>query len=179
MEQQKSQEQQDAADQQEEQPYQQPSLNIPQISHQQPSPARTMGHVAAISSSRLESDPGYSLNSVPVSYGLAMHLIDLFFEKVQPWLPIIHKPRFLKHCIATLQCRSDCLAGVDSPGCQLFLGLFALSARYSSRDRFANLPPSERGREFADQAQQLQKLCEMHEPSVQTLQGAILLAFYI
>lgn len=116
----------------------------------------------------------------PVSYDLAMHLVDLYFDKIQPWLPLLHKPRFLRICAQTLRRGPDSLGGLGQTDSLVFLGLFSLAARYCDREWLGSLLPRIRGDDFLEQARSIySRVRDLHEPSLRCLQGGILLAFAI
>jgi Fungal specific transcription factor domain/Fungal Zn(2)-Cys(6) binuclear cluster domain len=109
---------------------------------------------------------------------VALELIDIYFDKVQAWLPLLHRPRFYRQFVSSEQTptqRASCLED------RLILqGIFALSARYSTSHFFSTVSPLDRGKKFADEARALyiQKRTDVDPPNLAYLQGCILLAFY-
>jgi hypothetical protein len=129
----------------------------------------------------LDTPPCRSHRDLPVvqiDKSTAIHLVHLFFEKVQPWLPMLHFPIFMARCGQCLCPSGDnALQGLPMHERLLFLGIFAISARFSS------LRPSkaavERGEEFAVAAKKTYDMARnITKPSLTYLQGCILLAFY-
>ena len=110
---------------------------------------------------------------------LACELVDLFFSKVQPWLPLLHRPTFQKWLSETISLDEGLMPNQLRPQGEFLLSsLMALSARFSSNPFFAGIPLSERGRLFADHARVLQKQLDMSlSHTLVYLQGCILLAF--
>ncbi|OAP65063.1 hypothetical protein AYL99_01035 [Fonsecaea erecta] len=114
--------------------------------------------------------------------GLGAQLIELFFEKVQCWLPIIHRPKFAARFIrragetATVVDRST----VSDVEAFLMYGIFALGARFSRSPYFDKVPPVDQGQKYASHAATtLDCIFKTHqEPSVEFLQGCIMLAVY-
>lgn len=117
---------------------------------------------------------------VRVSYSTAIHLVHLFFDKIQPWMPIFHRPRFLKFCGQCLQPgEEDVLQHLDVEERLLFLGIFAMSARFSNSQLLASKRAPERGDEFAREARRIYDVArDIVEPTMRYLHGCILLAFY-
>lgn len=117
-----------------------------------------------------------------VSFSLAMHLVHVFFDSVQPWLPLLHKPRFLAYCTQALtRSGSDALASISESESLLFLSIFALSARFSRRADLAHIQPIKRGEIFAQQARTLYDKAPAGSASdvgLARVKGSILLAFY-
>lgn len=122
--------------------------------------------------------PAQSVAS-PVSYDLAMHLIETFFTHIQPWLPAFHKPRFTARCSWELQKGPDAMKGL-SPEMRLILySMFALSARFSRTHLLASVRPLDRDKQFVTAARQAYfELRALLEPNLAYLQGCILLAFH-
>lgn len=113
-----------------------------------------------------------------VSYDLALHLLDLFFAHIQPWLPILHRPRFLFRCQRELQHGSDALAGLSRTMTLLVLGTFGLAARFSSHPFFSDTEPLSRASQFIIPARQIYgDLRGTENPTLLYLQGCVLLAF--
>ncbi|KAF4443580.1 hypothetical protein FACUT_1217 [Fusarium acutatum] len=109
---------------------------------------------------------------------VAIELVHLYFEKIQPWLPLLHKPRFFASYIrsdASSFCDPCSLVDRDK---LLIYGMLALAARHSTNAYFANVPAPERGNGLLKEACTLYgKLRETDElPNIKYLQGCVLLA---
>ncbi|EXJ89766.1 hypothetical protein A1O3_02833 [Capronia epimyces CBS 606.96] len=110
---------------------------------------------------------------------LANELVNLFFEKVQRWLPILHRPRFKTRYEATIRGEGDVMKTLSPEEGLLFYSMFAMAARFSTHPRLARVASDSRGQQFAERARQLYTQGRMHRtPSLTYLQGCILLAFY-
>ncbi|KAF9887532.1 hypothetical protein FE257_010110 [Aspergillus nanangensis] len=106
-------------------------------------------------------------------------LIELYFSKIQGWLPLLHRTRFYaKH--------RDPHTGhlrnlMDIPPIEAFTlwGMFGLAARFCDMDYFSGTPPAERGDQFVSMASTLyaQLRPTIITPSLEYIQGCILLAF--
>lgn len=115
----------------------------------------------------------------PVSYELAMHLIETFFTDIQPWLPAFHKPRFIARCSWELQKGPDAMKGLSPEMTLLLYSMFALSARFSNLPLLASVRPLDRDKEFVSAARQAySQLRSLSELNLTYLQGCILLAFH-
>lgn len=132
-----------------------------------------------------EVDVGVPVNvSTPsledgVTCSVAVDLVNLFFEKVQPWLPLFHRPRFNVRFEPHFLSDGDILQSESSDDALLLYSMFALSARFSNHPRFVGLPVFRRGHSFAEQARHIYAQTEpTHTPSLTYLQGCILLAHY-
>ncbi|KIW69736.1 hypothetical protein PV04_05594 [Phialophora macrospora] len=115
-----------------------------------------------------------------IPHSTAMHLIHLFFEKIQPWMPMFHRPGFLKFCGQRLNaCDEDALRGLDLEERLLFLAIFAMSARFSTSNATSETKAPDRGERFATLAKKTYDVARDElEPSLTFLQGCVLLAFY-
>ncbi len=112
-----------------------------------------------------------------ISHPAATELVHLFFEKIQPWLPIFHEPTFLKFCGQYLIEGDDALQTLDTQHRLLFLGIFAMSARFSNQD--CSIKPCDRGQKFAVEAKKTYDVTrDEYEPNMMFLKGCVLLAFY-
>lgn len=149
-----------------------PAPPSPHSTNTQSSPGQTLEH-------RIEY-PEVSSPAITVSHELASHLLDVYFEKVAPWLPLIHKPQFMQRCSQHFCQGPDALANLPPEDIFILLSMFALAARYSSLDRCWSGPPRDRGRLYAREAQRMYPhVRNLQEPSLRYLQGCILLAFYL
>ncbi|KAI1612439.1 fungal-specific transcription factor domain-containing protein [Exophiala viscosa] len=114
-----------------------------------------------------------------ISCSLAIDLVNLFFDKVQPWLAILHRPRFQARYERKLLADGDVMKGLSVEESLLFYSMFALSARFSNHPAFHNIPPNKRGQTFAERARDVYTQARaLKTPALMYLQGCILLAFY-
>lgn len=115
-----------------------------------------------------------------ISHDLALHLIEVFFNEIAPWLPLLHEPRFLHHCTRILIPGPDALANAIPEDVFTLLGIFALAARYSSLDYHWAVPPQERGQIYLQEAREVYKKHGPPQvPSLPYLQGCLILASYL
>jgi len=136
---------------------------------------------SASSDDQVESSisPTTGKSTIEISCSLAVDLVCLFFDKIQPWLPLLHQPRFDAHFQSKILVDGDVMKGLSPDDALLFYSMFALSARFSNHPRFSNVPTFKRGHWFAEQARRLytqERPTQAH--SVTYLQGCILLANY-
>ena len=108
------------------------------------------------------------------------HRIELYFQRIQVFLPLFHRPRFEQ---SYLEINNDTrYINLTIDRAYMFYGMLALSARFSSSSYFGDMNPKERGSQFARQAQEIcHKMVQdaiPHSPSLVWLQGHILLAYY-
>jgi len=89
-----------------------------------------------------------------ITSSLAMQLIQLFFDNIQPWFPLLHKPRFLSWAEGKLSVEGDVLRGLNADEALTLCSISALAVRFSSHPRFADLSDLEKGDEFAELAAQ-------------------------
>jgi hypothetical protein len=82
---------------------------------------------------------------------LARELVDLFFNKIQLWLPLLHKSRFLARSQDKLHGHGNLPGGLDRDE-ELTLYMFALSGRFSNHPTLGGIPQLERGDRFAQLA---------------------------
>lgn len=92
-----------------------------------------------------------------ISHDLALHLVEVFFDKVAPWLPLLHQPRFLQHCANVLAPGPDALANATPEDVFTLLGIFALAARYSTLDYHWAVPLQEREQIYLQEAREVYK----------------------
>jgi hypothetical protein len=115
-----------------------------------------------------------------ISHDLALHLVEVFFDKVAPWLPLLHQPRFLQHCAHVLTPGRDALANATPEDVFTLLGIFALAARYSTLDYHWAVPLQEREQIYLQEAREVyKKQGPPQEPSLRYLQGCLILASYL
>lgn len=114
-----------------------------------------------------------------ISCSLAIDLVNVFFDKVQPWLPILHRPRFQARYEPKLLVDGDVMKGLSMEESLLFYSIFAMSARFSNHQTFRNVPYNKRGQRFAERARDVYTQARgLKSPNLTYLQGCILLAFY-
>lgn len=128
------------------------------------------------------SDVNSSKTNSPRNHGppasLSSELIDLFFDHVQPWLPILHKTRFLLRYVSHLL-NNDPFKNLASDEAFLLSSAFALAARYSSHEALVQVPAVERGQRFFETAgDYLSKCRALTSPTLAYLQGTIMYACY-
>lgn len=112
-----------------------------------------------------------------VGSGLAIELVNLFFEKIQPWLPMLHRPRFHHKYDAKLKAKGNVMEGLTTGEALLLYGMFALSARYSDNNVFSDIPDSDKGNVFAEQAIEIYIQSHLvRQPLLLQLQGYLVLA---
>lgn len=107
--------------------------------------------------------------------------IDLFFERVQCFLPLFHRPRFLRS-FKSQRYETAGYTALSREEALILHGVMAMSARFSSSPFFDNMPPAGKGQVFATRALNLYQEAFTYEirsqPSLPLLQGLILLSFY-
>lgn len=107
--------------------------------------------------------------------------IDIWFDKIQSFLPLLHRPRFME----TLSCIRDKegprYRNLDWEISLLLNAMFAMAARFSNSPYFAGTPFPERGGQFAKRAKMLydSSLPHIRAPTLIYLQGLTVLAFYL
>ncbi|KAM6508350.1 hypothetical protein FALCPG4_018223 [Fusarium falciforme] len=107
-------------------------------------------------------------------------LVHLFFDKIQAWLPLLHRPRFFDRYMNNgvfAKTRTRPFSDTES---LLLCSMFALAARHSSNPWFQDIPAPDRGQRFADDANKYYDMprASQQGPTLEHLQGCILLAFY-
>ncbi|KAB8264809.1 fungal-specific transcription factor domain-containing protein [Aspergillus pseudonomiae] len=120
-------------------------------------------------------------DNLSISSDLADELIDLYFEKVQGICPLFMREKFDEDYRPRGTCRDERYCRLSPVAMFVLNGMFALSARYSSSDRFAGLDPHCRDQQFVKQAMDLWEFIQKDwghlVRNLQCLQGLILLAF--
>ncbi|KAH8807757.1 fungal-specific transcription factor domain-containing protein [Xylogone sp. PMI_703] len=119
-------------------------------------------------------------NTFELTYSLVCHLVELYFDKVQPWLPLLHKPSFQNFLAERLDHSSSPLRNLRDDEMIVMYGLFSLSARFSSSPEFADVDPLERGARFFIKAQHhYNRARELTDANMTYLQGCILMSCYM
>lgn len=135
-----------------------------------------------LSTNASESTPKPIANakvSFTIPQAVSTGLIEAFFENIQPWLPMLHRPRFLARYADRSKSCSDDLQDLLVDEALLLYGIFALAARFSSSEFFGDIPPIQRGDRFVEEAKSLyEQTRAISTPTLTYLQGCILLAFY-
>ncbi|KAL3481707.1 fungal-specific transcription factor domain-containing protein [Aspergillus californicus] len=115
----------------------------------------------------------------PMPASLFWDLVDIFFDRIQPWLPLFHKPQFLQHCDVFLKEGKFAVQTLGPDDSLLFYSMFALSARFSVHPALLHIPIHDRGETYSNYAKKAYESGrESTEPSLRNLQGCILFAFY-
>ncbi|OAG34855.1 hypothetical protein AYO21_10960 [Fonsecaea monophora] len=126
--------------------------------------------------------PKPKLYNLTVADDLVRQLVDLFFDRVSGFVPILHRPQFYARYLQKR--REDAIGQNLSLEVGLMLNsIMALSARFSNAAHFADVAPICRGESFAKEAQSIyadgtRLQGDGFVPSLQYLQGCILLSFY-
>ncbi|KAM5358689.1 hypothetical protein ACJZ2D_015080 [Fusarium nematophilum] len=111
---------------------------------------------------------------------IAIELIYLYFDKIQPWLPLIHRPNFVAHYVGNSSTFLN-PGGFCDEDMFLIYGILALAARHSLNAYFQAVSAPDRGNQFADKATEF--YCKLRaaeeQPSLKCLQGCTLLAAYL
>lgn len=105
----------------------------------------------------------------------------MFFERVQCFLPLFHRPTFV-HRFKTLTDETLGYQNLKKEDAFILNGVMAMSSRFSNSPFFNNSAPSTRGQCFAAKARALYERAFSHDdpwqPSLALLQGCILLSFH-
>lgn len=109
---------------------------------------------------------------------VAIELVHLLFEKIQPWLRLLHRPKFFASYInssASSFCDPGSLLDHDK---LLVYGVLAFVARHSTNAYFVNVPAPERGDRLLKEASTLYVTLQAAEelPNMEHLRGCVLLA---
>ena len=130
-------------------------------------------------STKLTTPTRNSIDHTAISSSVAIDLLNLFFDKIQAWVPVLHPPRFRARYEKYLLVEGDVMKGLSVDESLLFYSMFALSARFSTHPKFAAVAPNKRGLEFANRARDFySKARSLRSPSLTYLQGCVLLANY-
>ncbi|KIW14852.1 hypothetical protein PV08_07637 [Exophiala spinifera] len=117
--------------------------------------------------------------TVFVSYDVALDLIETFFSHIQPWLPLLHKPRFAARIQQQLEPGADALRNVSLEVRLLMMSMFGLAARFSNHFTFQGCSPLDRASIYMPAARQAYlDLRNQNNSSLLYLQGSILLAVF-
>lgn len=120
-----------------------------------------------------------NVSKEPVSYASALVLLDVFFEKIQPWLPMLHRPTYQARVISRLSEGSDCVKDLPDDETFLLYSVFNLAAQVASAQPLpveldAKVLPA-----LTDTAIHLYlSFRSVTEATLPTLQACILLAYH-
>ncbi|KAJ9602802.1 hypothetical protein H2200_012582 [Cladophialophora chaetospira] len=120
--------------------------------------------------------------ALTVSGSLVKELVDIFFDRVSGFLPILHRPRFYARHFPSLRASTG-VQGLSLETALILNGMMSLAARFSNSAHFMGTVPTRRGETFAKEAQSIYADAtrlqgEEFSPTLEYLQGCILLAFY-
>lgn len=106
--------------------------------------------------------------------------IGLFFDKIHPWIPIMHRPSFYDKYMQRCG-QHGCLVSRQSVSADesiMIYAMFALTARFSKADFFGDTDVVDRGETFAAKAAVIKDplLRTLEEPSLDFLKGCLLLS---
>lgn len=154
----------------------------PQNQLLRPSMATAVAAEAATSNILLHqlSQPPPGTSPGDCSNDIAAHLVDLFFDHVQPWLPMLHKPRFQSYLHEKLRREENALASLDSDEVLLLMGMFALSSRFLPGGSLLGFPSLQWQEAYAAKAATFYKQIRDSDSSftLTFLQGTIAFAVY-
>lgn len=123
--------------------------------------------------------PG-NLFNVEVSYSEAMFMIEMFFERVQPWLPILHEPRFRRRYSEQFSQKSNFLDGLAIDEKLLLCCVFTLGANVAPVGSSSIYPIIDQRTFLSQLSRQIYaEARSMTTPTLQYLQGCVLLAFVL
>ncbi|EXJ63277.1 uncharacterized protein A1O5_11598 [Cladophialophora psammophila CBS 110553] len=113
---------------------------------------------------------------------VAYELVGLFFDYIQNWLPILHRPLFYQKYVR-VESHYGRVVGrqsVSDHDAILINCVFALAARFSKASFFCSTDPVLRGEAFAERAAAIKDpiIKVIEEPSLEFVKGCALLAFY-
>lgn len=107
--------------------------------------------------------------------------VDLWFDRAQSFLPLLHRPRFRSTFATETDETSSIYHGLSWEVALLLNAMFAVVARFSDAPYFAGTPCQYRGELFAQRAKAIYEasLPRLKAPTLVYLQGLIILAFYL
>lgn len=153
-----------------------------------PSPANGAGTPQS-TTSPLRAQPDELLpkaseaNNCPISYDEAMFLMKVFFEQIQPCLPLLHEPRFRAHYSDRLshsssnQPGADCLDGLELDEKLLLCSMFSLSAHVASASLSETISISGHPERLRHRAHLFYNDAKNMNTTLTYLQGCIVQAF--
>ena len=108
--------------------------------------------------------------------------VELYYQNVQPWLPIMHRPLFFEKFVRAANSGRSIVSagGIDLHAAFMIKGMFALASRFSTSTFFASTPIQNRGQVFASQAVTIKDsiIKSVEEPPLEFVKGCVLLAWY-
>ncbi|KAH7087323.1 fungal-specific transcription factor domain-containing protein [Paraphoma chrysanthemicola] len=119
--------------------------------------------------------------AIEISEQKADHLISVFFDNVQPFLPLLHRPKILAMISGLKSASSTPYRNLSHDLALLLNGIFSLAARFSRRTDLWTCAASLRGEPFARNSRALvgrQELYAEENWSLMFLQGYIMSAYY-
>ncbi|KIV95043.1 hypothetical protein PV10_02749 [Exophiala mesophila] len=121
-------------------------------------------------------------NGWHIPTNLANELIELFFENVHGWVPIIHRPSFYQKFMTSELGTKSLTESTNCTDDAIFMinAIFSLSARFSKNPILCNESNLTRGNSFATAAASVKEavMKNIETPSLDFVKGCILLAFY-
>lgn len=106
--------------------------------------------------------------------------IECYFNRVQPFLPLFHKPTFHENYLKNSH-EGGCFQ-LPKDVLLIVYGMMALSARFSTSPQFEGIKPADRGATFAREAKAIYVESFLGDGTdtgtLKWLQGCILLAYY-
>lgn len=137
-----------------------------------PSPAATTRPPEA-------SRTNHPCNPSRYSYMFILRLVGIHFQRIQPWLPLLHKPKFMSRLAEKMQGHPDPLSCLDTDEALLLSSIFTLSCRFLSQGERGGHSTKVWIDVCAEHARQCYKDARNIEtPTLTYLQGCILLAFH-
>ncbi|KAK2767103.1 hypothetical protein CKAH01_15378 [Colletotrichum kahawae] len=116
-----------------------------------------------------------------IPQSVATDLVGIFFEKIQPWLPLLHRPGFYSRYMTDEDSQFAITSAYSPEDTLILYSMFALAAHHSSNPHFQEVRASERGKELIKLAKKSYK--QLRETadgaSLPYLQGCVLLAAYM
>ncbi|KAH7074371.1 fungal-specific transcription factor domain-containing protein [Paraphoma chrysanthemicola] len=119
--------------------------------------------------------------AIDISEQKADHLISVFFDVVQPFLPLLHRPKVLAMISGLKSASSTPYRNLSHELALLLNGIFSLAARFSRQTDLWTCTASLRGEQFARNSRALvgrQELYSEENLSLMFLQGYIMSAYY-
>lgn len=108
--------------------------------------------------------------------------LELFFDKVQPAFPLLHRPRILGEFLTPRANSGQRFHHLDFESALLLNGIFSLAARFSESDELRACAPRQQGNHFGKAAQAMLEAAKQdtddENVSLRFLQGSILLSYF-
>ncbi|KEF53095.1 uncharacterized protein A1O9_11003 [Exophiala aquamarina CBS 119918] len=138
--------------------------------------------VSKIGNDVLHTETEPTFNGWDIPDEVALELIDIFFSKIQPILPIMHRPLFYDRFTQLEEQTRRLVSRRESSQDAAFMieGIFALTARFSKAAIFHNSLVLDRGQVFANKAAAIKDdiIKTIEEPTLDFVKGCTILAFY-